>query len=687
LRSPHQPEATETVNSSSHPQVPSLSYIPSLDGVRGVAIIAIMGFHGGVFLTSGAFYSLDTFFVLSGFLITSLLITEWQQSTRIRLCAFWARRAKRLLPGLLVMLIGVALFNAFLVPPGSYPTLRADGLSSLFYFANWHFIVDGSNYFVRTGPTSPLIHMWSLAVEEQFYLLWPLTVFGILALSRSLRILFWVCVVGALASAIEMGALYSLADVDRVYYGTDTRAQSLLVGAALAVGLTLWADRRRQSGNAVAAGDRRLRGIGGNQAWFIRTASGRRGALAVGLAGVLGTALLWTRVSYNEPFAFRGGFLLAALATAAVLFSIVCAQRSTLARCLSVTPLRYVGRISYEMYLWHYPLFLYLDAGRLGFGGVALFGVRAAVTLTVATATYYLVGRPVRRGVLRPGWTVRVVTPVAVAATAIALVAATSAPSVAANSPAPTVASGPPGSHKPKVKVLIVGDSTALTLAIGLSTHASSYGIASSNGGILGCGITTGTEYQAQGVNYPMVTKCSGSPKGDQWYRLWADKIATVHPNVVMILAGRWEVTNRTYKGRWTNIDNPTYAAYVKIQLQRAVHIAGSRGAHVVLLTAPCYDTGEQPNGASWPEDSRARLAIYNGLVRQVAASAPNASLLNFNAMACPGGHYEEYLDGQQVRLADGVHFTFTGGSIFASRVWPTIEVWGREEMKHSSRA
>jgi peptidoglycan/LPS O-acetylase OafA/YrhL len=390
-----------TTDSSIDPPGPNISYIPALDGVRGVAIITIMGFHGGVFLTSGGFYSLDTFFTLSGFLITSLLITEWQTSGRIGLRAFWARRARRLLPGLFVMLLGVAFFSAFLVPAGTYPTLRADSLSSLFYFANWHFIADGSNYFIRTGPTSPLIHMWSLAVEEQFYLVWPLIVLGILTLCRSRRVLLVVCVVGACASAIEMAALYSPADVDRVYYGTDTRAQSLLVGAALAVGLSLWGDWRRRRGNPLAAGDRRLRGIGGDSAWYIHTAYGRWAAAAVGLGGLVGSALLWTQVSYNDPFAFRGGFLLASLATAAVLFCVVCAQRSGVARSLSVAPLRYIGRISYEMYLWHYPLFLYLDAARIGIGGLALFGVRAAATVAAATVSYYVVGRPVRRGLLR----------------------------------------------------------------------------------------------------------------------------------------------------------------------------------------------------------------------------------------------------------------------------------------------
>jgi peptidoglycan/LPS O-acetylase OafA/YrhL len=676
---------TATDGPQAHPRATNISYIPALDGIRGVAIVVIMGFHGGVFLTSGGFYSLDTFFALSGFLITSLLITEWQQTARIRLGLFWSRRARRLLPGLLVMVLGVVILNAVLVPAGTYPTLRSDSLSSLFYFANWHFIADGSNYFNQTGPTPPLIHMWSLAVEEQFYLVWPLLVLGVFTLFRSRRVLLAVCVVGALASAAAMGALYSLADVNRVYYGTDTRAQSLLVGAALAVGLSLWADHRRrdgvapgQAGNGPASG--------GDPAWAAQTISGRRAVTAVGLVGVAGSAVLWTTVSYNEPFAFRGGFLLAALATAAVLFSVVCAQRSALARCLSMAPLRYIGRISYEMYLWHYPLFTYIDAARLGVGGLALFGVRVAVTVAVATASYYLVGRPIRRGALRSGWVLRVVTPATVALTAIAVVVATAAPSVAVKPPPPRVAAGAGRHHGPPVKVLVVGDSTALTLDIGLNEYATSYGIAPTNAGILGCGITTGKEYQLQGVDAPMATQCTGHPADDQWYRLWADKISTIHPNVVMILAGRWEVVNRTYKGHWTNIEHPAYAAYVESQLERAVRVAGAGGAHVVLLTAPCDDSGEQPNGAPWPEDSRTRLALYNDLVRHVAATSPNTSLLNFNAMACPGGQYEEFMDGQQVRLADGVHFTFDGGNVFAPRIWPIIAALGHREMEDAHR-
>ncbi len=583
------------------------------------------------------------------------------------------------------MLLGVALFAAYVVPAGTYPTLRGDAFSSLFYYANWHFIANGSNYFNQSALTSPLTHTWSLAVEEQFYLVWPLIVLGVFKLWKSVRVLLMVCVVGALASAVEMGILYSPGDVNRLYYGTDTRAQSLLVGAAPAASLSLWADHRRRAGTVAPGTDRIRRRVGGDPAWAVHTAHGRAAALAVGLVGVGVSALLWTLVSYNDASAYRGGFLLAALATTAVLFSVVCSQRSVLTRCLSVAPLRYVGRISYGMYLWHFPLFIYLDHARTGLTGYPLFALRVLVTLVVATGSFYVIERPIRQGNLLRGWRTWAVTPAAILGTAAALIAATSVPAVAAKTPAsPPLASalytGPP------VRALVVGDSTALTLDIGLNEYATpDYDVKPFNGGILGCGITQGAEYQEKGVDAPMAAQCRGTPPRSQWPALWKADIAKDRPNVVMILAGRWEVSNRTYDGRWTNIENPTYAAYVQRELRYAVQVAGSGGAAVVLMTAPCYDTGEQSDGVPWPEDSRTRLAIYNGIVRRVAASTPGTSLLNFNAMACPGGQYEEFMDGQQVRLGDGIHFTFDGGNVFAPRIWPFVVRLGRQQMSRTS--
>jgi peptidoglycan/LPS O-acetylase OafA/YrhL len=646
----------------------NLSYIPALDGIRGLAIIVIMGYHGGVFFTSGGFYSLDAFFTLSGFLITSLLIAEWHQTATIRLRLFWARRARRLLPALLVMVLAVTLYCAFLVPPGTYPHIRSDGIGALFYFANWHFIATGSNYFAQAAPASPLTHTWSLAVEEQFYLVWPLIVLGVIKLWRSKLALLLLCIAGALASAIEMAYLYSPGDVNRLYYGTDTRAQSLLIGSGLAVALSMWSDRRERSG--------------GDSAWAARSSSGRAFLLALGLAGVTGSIVLWTTISSNDPLAYRGGFLLAALATSAILLSVVCSQRSLLARALSFPPLRYVGKISYGLYLWYYPMFIYIDHARTGLTGYPLFFVRSAATLTVAVVSFYVLELPIRQRTILRGWGGVLAPPLAVGSVVMALFATTATPAVAtASIPllatrgllAPVTRAQGAVDSKPPVRVLWVGDSTAFTLAIGMSQHQGSYGIASYDGAIVGCGVTNGAEFELKGVDAPMATACSDGPSDKLWPHLWLTDIANYKPNVVIILAGRWEVVNRTYDGRWTNIQDPTYAAYVQRQLEYAVRLAGSDGAHVILMTAPCYDTGEQPNGDPWPEDSQARLSIYNQLVRQVAATSENTSLINFNAMACPGGHFEEYMDGMQVRDADGIHFTFGGGNIFASEIWPVV--------------
>ena len=257
----------------------TLSYLPALDGIRGVAMLGILGVHGGVYLTAGGFFFLDSFFALSGFLITSLLIVEWRKSSTIKLGAFWARRARRLLPGLFFMLLGVALLYGVFVQAGTYPTLRGDALSALFYFANWHYIASGSDYFHMTGLTSPLIHTWSLAVEEQFYLVWPLVVLGVMKLTRfdaaqgSL-----VAVGGAVASALEMALLYNPTNINRLYFGTDTHAQSVLIGATLALGLAVWAERHRK---------------GDEQDWQARTPWARTALTVIGVVGIVFSGVMF----------------------------------------------------------------------------------------------------------------------------------------------------------------------------------------------------------------------------------------------------------------------------------------------------------------------------------------------------------------------------------------------------------
>jgi peptidoglycan/LPS O-acetylase OafA/YrhL len=651
-------------------------YVPALDGVRAVAVLVIMGYHGGVFLTGGGFYSLDTFFTLSGFLITTLLVAEWQQSGFIRLMRFWSRRARRLLPALLLLVVVVVAYVALFTPPGTNGGLRLDALSTMFYVANWHFILIGSDYFARTGPTSPLLHTWSLAVEEQFYLVWPIVVIAVLRTRFALRLLFCVSVAGALASATLMALLYSPAAQNRVYYGTDTRAQSLLVGAALSVGLTLAAERRNRSGDVTSTPG----------AWKAIQAKWRWVYLVAGFVGVGLTAALWTLVTVDDAFAFRGGFLLAAFATACVLASIVGAPGSVLTNVLSIGVLRYIGRISYGLYLWHFPLFLWLDHSNTGLYGWPLFVLRVASTVVFASASYYLLEQPVRqRRFVRSVRSVWAVVPTSVLAVLVIIVAATPPAVTEAVVPfrPPSRLTGPLYTGPP-VRLLLVGDSTALTLGEGLGAYKKDYDIEMQDDGILGCGITQGSEYQLQGTVAPMASACNGAQGVVQWPQIWAQEIAAFRPNVVMILAGRWEVANRTYEGHWTNILSPRYATYVQRQLRRAVNLARSRGAEVMLLTAPCYDTGEQPNGESWPEDSPQRLAKYNSIVAQVGSTEPDTTVVSFGSLVCPSGHYQSHIDGVDARY-DGVHFTIGGGVVFEPDLFPIVAKLGREQMSAGS--
>jgi peptidoglycan/LPS O-acetylase OafA/YrhL len=692
------PVATAPADPDAPHVAPSLSYIPALDGIRAFAVLGVMAFHSAIPFLPAGFLGVDTFFVLSGFLITSLLLGEWRERVTIRLATFWARRARRLLPALLLMLVFVAFYAAFVVPAGTYPGLRLDALSTLFYVANWHFILVGSNYFVQTGPVSLLTHTWSLAIEEQFYLVWPLVVLGVLHFTRSLRVLLGVCVIGAVASATEMALLYhSVANLTRLYYGTDTHCQCLLVGASLAVTLAIVSERRRALGTVPPLRSGASPVPGGDPGWVADGTRAKVWMMVIGTVGAAATAVLWWQASYESPFLWHGGFLLAALSTAAVLLCVVCSQHSPLALALSVSPLRFLGRISYGMYLWHFPLFQWLDGARVHLTGYPLFVVRAAVTVAVATASFYLVERPIRQGSFFRQWRAWLVTPAAVIAVVAALIASTTGPAVALPRPSPTTSTTTPAVAGPPVKVLVAGDSTALTLGLGLSVEAKNYGVTTKDEAIVGCGVAVGPAVETKSERYPTAYPCNsvpppagtplltpktGAPWAERWTVWYKNWIASYDPNVAILLAGRWEADTRTYDGTWTNISNPTFAAYVKQQLNLAVGILSSKGARVVLFDAPYYTEGDQPNGEPYPQDSPARVDLYNHLLAEVAAAHPGvASVFDLNALVCPGGRYEEFIDGVQVRESDGVHFTLTGGELLAPKIWPTIAKVGREQM------
>jgi peptidoglycan/LPS O-acetylase OafA/YrhL len=244
-------------------------------------------FHGGVAALGGGFLGVDAFFVLSGFLITSLLFAEYRQSRRIDLPAFWERRACRLLPALLLIPGAVVVVSRWELSPEELPALRTDVVAAIAYVANWRMMNRGGGYFAETAAPSPLQHTWSLGIEEQLYLLWPLIVVALLVLARrhGQGVLLVVCGVGAATSAVAAARLFDPADVDRSYYGTGIRASALLAGAALAVALA-----GRTVDTDAPPVTRRVLGV-----------------LAGAGAGV--TGWLWVSVDGADPWLYRGGFV------------------------------------------------------------------------------------------------------------------------------------------------------------------------------------------------------------------------------------------------------------------------------------------------------------------------------------------------------------------------------------------
>jgi len=248
----------------------------------------------------------------------------------------------------------------------------------------------------------------------------------------------------------------------------------------------------------------------------------------------------------------------------------------------------------------------------------------------------------------------------------------------------------------PRVSVFLVGDSLAFTLGFGLNEPAlkAKYHYNFSFLGILGCGIAEGPKIIDRGVVGPANPACNGStpapgtPLGEQpWPVQWRAALTKYHANVVALLAGRWEDIDRLYRGKFTNILNPVYAAYIKQQMELASNLVTATGANMVFLTAPCTDEGVQPDGQPWPQDSPARRAVYDRLAEQVAAEHPSTdSVIDLNAAVCPNNQFAAQVDGVTIRTSDGVHFTDAAGPVVARAIMPELLAAGRDQMARIAR-
>lgn len=353
---------------------PAATRVPGLDGLRAVAVIVVVLFHLTPGAAIGGYLGVDVFFVVSGFIITRLLLVEHLSTGRIRLGAFWARRARRLLPALVVLLLACST-AALLVGGDVLVGLGAQLVTALTFSSNWYFIASGSDYFASTAPEL-FRNLWSLAVEEQFYLVWPLLLLlVVLRMPRTARIIG--LALATAASALAMGLLLTPGDPTSVYYGTGTHAFGLTLGAMLAVVSRDWSTRALE--------------------WprTLRTGLGTAGAVA--LAGVLALSVV---MPGDADWAYRGGLLAVAVLTT-VLIAAFLVPGSPLARGLDAAPLRWVGRRSYGIYLWHWPVVVLLAAALPDWAADpgltwAVGGVAAAITVVAAAASYRFVETPIR---------------------------------------------------------------------------------------------------------------------------------------------------------------------------------------------------------------------------------------------------------------------------------------------------
>ncbi|MFG0216949.1 acyltransferase family protein [Brevibacillus porteri] len=356
---------------------PMKRYMPGLDGLRAISVLAVIGYHLDLEWAQGGLLGVEIFFVLSGYLITDQIILEYRTKNKLSILHFWMRRIRRLLPAMVCMLLLVALW-LMTTDFSRLQALEGDFLSSLFYMNNWYLIFQEASYFESFGPASPIGHLWSLSIEEQFYLVWPVVLLIGLKLVPSRGKLLLSILLLASISAIAMAVMYEPGtDPSRVYYGTDTRVFAILIGAALAVVWPSWKLSDRISPSARVVLD------------------------ITGGFGILLLLILIGRSNEYDDWLYQFGFLYLSVVTAAVI-AVLVHPASRLGKIMACQPLTWIGKRSYSLYLWHYPVIV-LSSPTVNTEGAGFTQILLQVTLSVILSaySYKYVEEPIRRGNFR----------------------------------------------------------------------------------------------------------------------------------------------------------------------------------------------------------------------------------------------------------------------------------------------
>jgi peptidoglycan/LPS O-acetylase OafA/YrhL len=624
------------------------THIAALDGLRGLAVIAVLFFHAGKL--QGGFLGVDLFFALSGFLITSLLLTEVDLIGRVRLIAFWGRRFRRLLPAVLLLLVAVTVITTLVASVPERAATLNDGPWAQAYVANWHAIAGHRDYWASFELPRMFGHLWSLAIEEQFYFVWPLVVGLIAWRSRHVhRTVIAVCVVASLASLLWMIRLFDPADPTRVYIGTDTRASSLLLGALFAA-----APLR-------SAAIRYTARIGNAFSWT-----------AAVILGIIG--LSWFMVNGpSSTWLFHGGLFIHSLLSALLVAGCAARPDATASRWIGWAPLRVTGVLSYSLYLWHWPVYALLSPQRTGMSGWPLITLRIAVAFAAAAISKVLVEDPVRframwaRG--RQGvatlvgvslavavfWVVvphpqtapaafsldqfasttlapATVAPATVAPATVAVDNTSSAATPSSAAVSTTIAATTTtvaALLAPTTRVLMVGDSIAFDVwpAVASAMFAGKISI----GGYVspGAGLLDN--------RYDSTTEIN-------------QKVIDFHPDLVLYEGSLWDFGT-------AEVQRAAYERFADFVL--------GQGARLALISIPPLRADHQ---------DPANLGSLTGIMRDIAAEHPG-QVIFLNSDEVWGPVFTQDVNGDKVpeRKPDGVHVCPSGAAMYA--IWLTSEL------------
>jgi len=664
-------------------------------------VFVVVAYHLGEL--SGGFLGVDLFFVISGFLITRLLLLERESTGRIDLRSFWSRRFRRLLPALLAVLVAAAVGSKLWLPAWLLGSIRNDSLAALAYVANWRFIVSGQSYFATGIVPSPVRHTWSLAIEEQYYLIWPLVVGVVAALSAKLglnlrRLVALVSAAGAVGSALWMATAVARGwDLSRIYYGTDTRAFALFGGALLAA---LWEPSKER--------DRTTSNVARSM-WS--------GAGVVALAAI-GAAFFMA--STSQRTFYQGGFQLVALMSIVLIVSLATGF-GPLAKVFEVSPLVWLGRRSYGIYLWSWPVQVFASEGFKLSGGV-LNATVVALSVGLAIVSHWLIEEPVRTA--RAKWTRKPVlsfgavgvVAVLVTVTAIGAPAApeyatlsddeanaaalappttsvqppggsnggpsAEGPTVTAattavtttipidgGSPGPfseapsmvvdPVAQGDPASiHDRALKVLLVGDSVGWSLGFRVENIPS--GIDLSDRALIGCGLHPQYARFIVGNREPeeYPESCLKQDEVEQYGLDWG-------PDVVLLWFGAWEIFDHEINGQRLNVGTPEMKEALETRIQDRVNRYRSLGLPTLIAALGCF--GPNATRLGNERHDRDRIDWVNARIRAVAKRNRGwVRIIDPTKQICEDDltAREKTPDGEQMR-PDGAHFVATTASWF----------------------